>query len=124
MSEIEDAFVSEARRQGFQPDHDVMRSVAIELAGSNLLDGWIVLPGGNSLALTDAVKGFMAANPSGFASLTEPAEDNGYSGLTKAYIDENRNRLSVPESTRHFTGKTLEMMQEIIAARKAKGAAR
>ena len=120
--DIEDEFVAEARRQGFQPDHEIMKAVAIELVGSTIQDGYIVLPNGNSLAVSDAVKGFMAAHSSGFTALAEPTEDESdrFSGLTAAYLEENRRmRLSgKPEGTRHFTGKTLEMMQEIIAARR------
>lgn len=120
MMSLEDAFISEARRLGYQPDREVMKAVAVKLAGSTLRDGYIVLPNGNSLAVADAVKGFRSAHPDNFTALDETPKDHGFVGLTKAYLEENRRtKLSgKPESDHRYIGLTARMIEERAAARK------
>lgn len=69
--EVEDAFISECRKQGVQPSPDVMRRFAVDLAGSVINDQNFVLPGRLSLAVRDCVASFRSTMPEGFSSLED-----------------------------------------------------
>jgi hypothetical protein len=68
---LEDMFVAECRRQGCQPSADVMRQVAVDLAGGVLTDqGLIVMPGKGAISPKDLVRSLRNFMPTAFGSLT------------------------------------------------------
>ena len=71
-SEIEDAIVATARSLGFAINSATMTTVAIDLAGSTLANGLIVIPGKGGLKVQDYLKDLHARAPSGFSKVQQP----------------------------------------------------
>ncbi|WP_425906284.1 hypothetical protein [Nitrobacter sp. TKz-YC02] len=131
MSNLEDILANEIQRQGFRTTPDAFRNILIECTG-RVDDGgeFVLFPypneeGVRSIAIGDFIRSYRQTRPDAFTPITsqdtsQPDDGHGYSGLTASYIEENRRtKLSgKPENSHRHTGKTLEMMSEIIAARK------
>lgn len=71
-TEIEDAIVSAARAVGFAINSTIMTTVAIDLAGSTLENGLIMVPGKGALTVQDYLKDLHARAPSGFSKVQQP----------------------------------------------------
>ncbi|MGY2939597.1 hypothetical protein ACVWZ6_009199 [Bradyrhizobium sp. GM6.1] len=68
---IEDAVISAARAKGFQINSAVMQTVAIDLAGSSLNGGMILILGRGTLSISDYLRDLHNRAPSGFAELSQ-----------------------------------------------------
>ncbi|WKA29337.1 hypothetical protein [Bradyrhizobium roseum] len=117
MTDLEDRFVAECRRQGFQPDQNAMQKAAIALAGSKQTpEGLIHLCNVGVISPADFARSLRNGMPEAFAALADdkPAKSTGHhSGLTKQYTDEiaaNRNKSRLDASK--FTGMTRRFIEE------------
>lgn len=70
-TEIEDAIVAAARSVGFAINSATMTTVAIDLAGSKMKDGLIMIPGKGGLKVEDYLRDLRARAPSGFSKVQQ-----------------------------------------------------
>lgn len=126
MQDIEDAFVTECRKQGLHPNPKTMNQLAIDFGGSVLNGGFIVLPSQHSIAMKDAVRDLAQRFPEIFNDIDPTKKDHRKSSgnLTldmQREISEARRSRVLPcdwSSVRErVTGKTAEMMDAIAADR-------
>lgn len=117
----EDLLASEATRQGLIMSGPAMTAAALVFAGSTVEGDIIVMPDRRSLHVRDAVRSLKDAHPEKFRSIEkdQPTVDHAFTGLTKAYFEENRRaQTSGKPNSRRYTGKTAEMMAEIAASKR------
>ncbi|MCW1993087.1 hypothetical protein ABIE85_008665 [Bradyrhizobium diazoefficiens] len=114
--EIEDAIVAAARSIGFAINSATMTTVAIDLAGSTIKDGVIMVPGKGGLKVEDYLQDLRARAPSGFSKV-QPHE-KPESERTVSEMRRGR-RLDAAWHARHAkaTGITKAMMDEIMRNR-------
>lgn len=120
-TEIEDAIVAAARAVGFAINSAIMTTVAIDLAGSTLENGLIMVPGKGALKVQDYLKDLHARAPSGFSKVQQqPGKPD-----SERTIGEMRRKrpLDAAWHARRAgaTGITRTMMDEIAAHREGKG---
>jgi hypothetical protein len=127
MNQLEDLIIAEARRQGVHPSSAALMQTALDLAGSGVVDGAIVLPGKGVLAVSSYVRTLREALPSGFKpighSTTEnPAPTGNVTIDMKRKVAASRLR-ELPSDwdrvRRQVVGKTAAAMDAIAAARLA-----
>lgn len=122
---LEDAFVSEARRQGFQPSSAALNEFAVRHAGGKIVVDHIAGPDHSLKSIAEIVDDIRQAMPEAFQSVTgQPGSSK--KTLTEQMMDEVRQSRAtgnIPsnwdEVRSQVIGKTLEMMNEITAARKS-----
>ena len=128
MQEIEDAFVSECRKQGLQPASGAMIAAAVDLAGSVMTDdGLMVLPGKGSLRPGDYVRTLRDRMPEAFGRLNDQSNDRPAGNLTermRVEVAAGRERRLPSDwdsvRKRYAAGSTTAaMMDEIEASRRA-----
>lgn len=127
MNVIEDLFVAEARRQGYQPTSAAMMAAASHYAGSRVTGDFLVTSQGYSIHIRDAVASLRNEMPSGFALIDDVRDDElpDSATLTQRMMHELRqNRQNVmpsdwKEVRARMTGKTAEMMDAAEAKRLA-----
>jgi hypothetical protein len=118
--EIEDAIVAAARSIGFAINSATMTTVAIDLAGSTIENGLIMIPGKGGLKVQDYLKDLHARAPSGFSKVQQP--DKADSERTIGEMRRKRPLDAAWHSRRaRATGITRTMMDEIAARREGKG---
>lgn len=124
MTELEDAFVSEARRQGFQPSSAALNELAIRHAGEKLVIDHIQRQDLSLSSLADVVADIRHAMPGAFQPVI--SHSGSKKTLTEQMMDEVRQSRAtgnIPsnwdEVRSQVVGKTLEMMNEITATRKS-----
>lgn len=128
MTDLEDRFVAECRRQGFQPDQHAMQKAAINFCGAKLTSqGLIHLPNVGTISPADFVRSLHSQTPESFAALQDQPSIKPATNLTEGMRQEvaaSRKR-SLPDdfqsvrarySADSITGK---MMDEIAASRRA-----
>ena len=116
--ELEDIIVSTARQLGVHPTALVMTQVALDLAGSVVVDGMIVIAGKGVLAPRDYIASLRARLPGGFAPLGPPPATTGNGNLTEQWkheIAESRSK-ALPSDWQavrsRVKGLTAEMMDD------------
>ncbi|WP_065753000.1 hypothetical protein [Bradyrhizobium paxllaeri] len=128
---LEDLILTEARRQGIQPNADAMRKAAIDLAGSVMTsDGLIALPGRGSITTADFVRSLQKQMPEAFGTLNEGKPAIKPSGnLTadmKAELESSRRKQSMPADWGSVRARyspdslTARYMEELAASRPGK----
>lgn len=128
---LEDLILTEARRQGYQPNVEAMRKAAVDLCGSSLTgQNLIHMPGKGSISPADFVHSLRNQMPEGFGSLNDDDQTTKATGnLTermRAEIAANR-KQSMPADwnqvrSRYAAGSvTAEYMDEIKRQRAANG---
>lgn len=127
LQDIENAFVTECRKQGLHPNTATMNQLAIDYAGSVLNGGFIVLPSQHSIAMKDAVRDLAQRFPQIFndidPSKKDPRKSSGNLTLDmqREIFETRRNRALPSDWTTvrdRVNGKTAEMMDAIAANRK------
>jgi hypothetical protein len=101
MTDLEDRFVAECRRQGVQPDQHAMQKAAVDLCNASLTpEGLIRLPIG-TISPADFVRSLHSQTPESFAALDDkPPAIKPSGNLTadmKAEIAATRRKQSVPD---------------------------
>ena len=81
--ELEDILISTARKIGIHPTALAMTQVALDLAGSVVVDGMIVVAGKGALAPRDYIASLQAAMPGGFTRLGAPPAPTRKGNLTE-----------------------------------------
>jgi hypothetical protein len=124
MQNLEDLFVAECRKQGFQPNTDAMRQAAIDLAGSTLTDqGLIAMPRKGAISPKDFVCSLRGFMPTAFGSLSDDKSAGNMTTDMRREIAANRSR-SLPSDWHDLPKKysagslTGQMMDELAAARR------
>ncbi|MGY4234957.1 hypothetical protein ACVIIW_003904 [Bradyrhizobium sp. USDA 4449] len=119
-NEIEDAIVAAARAVGFAINSATMTTVAIDLAGSKIEHGLIMVPGKGGLKVGDYLKDLYARAPSGFSKVQQPDKPD-----SERTIGEMRRRRPLDAAWHarraRATGITKAMMDEVAALREGKG---
>ena len=69
---LEDLIISTSRQLGVHPNANAMTQVALDLAGSTVIDGMIVIVDKGSLRPRTYVESLRASMPSGFAPIDTP----------------------------------------------------
>jgi hypothetical protein len=119
-TEIEDAIVAAARSVGFAINSATMSTVAIDLAGSTMKDGLIMIPGKGGLKVQDYLKDLRARAPSGFSKVQQPDKPD-----SERTIGEMRRKRPLDAAWHarraSATGITKSMMDEIATRREGKG---
>lgn len=118
VTQLEDLIISTARQLGVHPTALAMTQVALDLAGSEVIDGMIVVPGKGALKPDDYLKSLRSAMPSGFAPVAAPVEIT----VTKNLTDEMRREIAESRSNvlpaewhavrSRMKGLTAEIMDE------------
>jgi len=98
---LETVILSEANRQGIQPNADAMRKAAVDLAGSVMTsDGLISIPGLGSISAGDFVRSLHGQMPESFAAVDSKTSATKSSGnMTadmKAEIAAGRRQRTLP----------------------------
>lgn len=117
-TEIEDAIVAAARAVGFAINSAIMTTVAIDLAGSTLENGLIMIPGKGALKVQDYLKDLHSRAPSGFSKVQQPDKPDA-----ERTIGEMRRKRPLDAAWHarraSATGITRTMMNEIETSRRA-----
>lgn len=125
MIDLEDCFVAEARRQGWQPNKGDMTELAITMAGSQVKGDFIHLPSGYSIHVRDAVKSLRSSRgsqeePGKPADADTPQRATTLSERMRMEVERNRSR-SLPSDWNDIrankVGITADMMDSIASAR-------
>jgi hypothetical protein len=118
---LETLILTEARKQGCQPNTDAMRQATIHLAGATLNDqGLIHLPNVGSIAPADFIRSLRSQAPESFAALSDkPPVTKSSGNLTadmKAEVAANRRQRALPSDwwavRSNTTGTTAQHMAE------------
>ncbi|WP_439373828.1 hypothetical protein [Bradyrhizobium sp. DASA03120] len=123
---LEDRFVAECRRQGFQPDQHAMQKAAIDLCGAKLTsDGLIHLPNIGSISPGDFVRSMRDQMPEGFGSIDDEVPTAKAAGtLTERYraeIAASRKQGHITDADlNRYSGLTRQYMEERQRATQAK----
>jgi hypothetical protein len=100
MTDLEDKFVAECRRQGYQPDQHAMAKAAVDLCGGNLTEqGLIHMPNLGVIAPADFVRSLHGQMPEAFQALDAKPTIKPTGNLTvdmKAEIAANRRQRALP----------------------------
>jgi hypothetical protein len=118
---LEDAFVSEARRQGFQPSSAALNEFAVRHAGENVVVDHLQRMDHSLISIADIVSDIRQAMPGAFQPIT--GQSGSKETLTEQMANEVRQSRAtgLPSDWEHVrskvTGKTLEMMNEITSSR-------
>jgi hypothetical protein len=128
MQNLDDLFVAECRKQGFQPNADAMRQAAIDLAGSTLTDqGLIAMPGKGAISLKDFVCSLRGLMPTAFGSLSDDKPAGNMTTDMRREIGTSR-KQPLPDDwdqvRSRMIGTTATMMDEVAAMRRKMGAVR
>lgn len=115
-TEIEDAIVAAARAVGFAINSAIMTTVAIDLAGSTLENGLIMVPGKGSLSVHDYLRDLHDRAPSGFSRLQQADKSDAERTITEM---RRKRPLDAAWHARHAraTGITKTMMDDIARKR-------
>ena len=117
---IEDAIVSVARAKGYTLNSAIMKTVAIDLAGSTLDGDSLVLPGKSSLKIADYLRDLHDRAPNGFSKVQQP--DKPDAERTVSELRRKRPLDAAWHARRaSATGITKTMMDEIATRREGKG---
>lgn len=128
MTDLESLVMTEAHRQGYQPDQHAIRQAGIDLAGAALTSqGLIHMPGKGSISPADFVHSLRNHMPEAFGSLDDrPHRPVGT--LTERYRSEiaaSRKQNRMPDDWSDVRGRyaddtiTSTHMAEIEASRRA-----
>lgn len=122
MADLEDLFVAEARRLGYQPDQHAMRKAAIDLAGSEVTsEGLIAMPGRGSISPADFVRSLRNHMPNSFGNLDDKPKAASLTERMRREVAASR-KHSVPadwsDVRSRMTGLTARFMDEIAAERR------
>lgn len=125
---LETLILTEANRQGIQPNADAMRQAAICLAGASLTSqGLISLPNVGTISPADLVGDLRNRMPESFTAISDddaPAKFTEHSGLTARYqveIAANRSRPRFTESDlARYSGMTRAHIEERLRADQGK----
>lgn len=119
--QIEDLIMTEARRQGYQPDQNAMIAAAIHLAGSAMVNGLIVIPNKGAISAGDIVRGLRNQMPEAFTGLDkEGAEETTSTSLTEQMRREvaaTRRRRALPSDWLAVRSKAKGITAEHLAER-------
>lgn len=117
---LEDMILTEAHRQGIQPNVEAMRLAAVDLAGASLTaQNLIYLPGKGSISPADYVRSLHAQAPERFSNLGDkPVQSTGHTGLTARYIAELSASKRKPIDASRFSGLTRRYLEENLENRK------
>ncbi|MGN8547204.1 hypothetical protein ACQPTN_21385 [Bradyrhizobium sp. 13971] len=122
MSDLEDLFVREARRQGYQPDQRAMRQAAVDLAGSSLTgEGLVAMPGRGSISPADLVRSLRNQMPESFESVDDEPRTDTLTERWRREVAAGRKQASPTDWSdirSRMTGVTGRFMDEIAAARR------
>jgi hypothetical protein len=114
MQDVEDEFVTACRKQGFQPSADAMRQAAIDLAGSALTAGLIVMPGKGSITPKDFASSLRNQMPEAFEALNHVRSSGNLTTDMRREIAARSRSLPADWSDirSRMTGLTAQMMDE------------
>lgn len=124
MIDLEDAFVSEARRQGLTPTSATMTEMAIQFAGSKVNGDFVVTRDGYSVHIRDFVGSFCAAYQS--EARADPGDLPEGATLTERMrheVAKHRSRTLPTDwqaKRSQVTGLTGQMMDQRAAERQRK----
>lgn len=135
MADLESLIVTEARRQGHQPNQDAIRQAGIDLAGAAMTSqGLIHLPGRGAISPADFVRALRNTMPAAFTpvtddTLTTTAEERRSGETLTAHmrrlVEANRKPARMPDDWQEVRGRygdettTAKHMAEIEASRRA-----
>lgn len=120
LDPLETLILTEARKQGCQPNSDAMRQATIHLAGATLNHGLIHLPNVGSIAPADFIRSLRNQAPGSFTALGDkpPAtkSSGNLSADMKAEVAANRRQRALPSDwlavRSNATGVTAQHMAE------------
>jgi hypothetical protein len=125
---LESLILTEARRQGIQPNADAVRKAAVDLAGASLTaQNLIHLPGKGSISPADFVRSLHNQTPESFTSIDDkPAKPAG--NLTESMRQEisASRKQSIPADWQSVRSRyspdslTARYMEELAASRRRK----
>jgi hypothetical protein len=122
IQDIEDAVVAACRKLGVRPNSNAMMQVAIDLAGSTMGDGILVLPDGGPLSPLDYADKLHSRMPEAFSGIDDKPDTKQVVTLTQKYqaeIAASRKRPSITDADlTRYTGITRQHMEERLAAAK------
>lgn len=124
-NQLEDLIIAEARRQGVHPNSTALMQTAMDLAGSGVAGGNIILPGRGVLAASAYVRTLREALPNGFSPISPSTTENAaFSGNVTAdmarKVAASRLRALPDDWDRvrsQVVGKTAAAMDAIAASR-------
>src|SRR3954447_9381346 len=90
---LETLILTEARRQGFQPDQHAMQKAAVDLCGASLTQGLIHLPNVGTISPADFVRSLRNSIPESFGNLDDKpvgalSDDRPAGTITERYLAE------------------------------------
>ncbi|WP_441281146.1 hypothetical protein [Tardiphaga sp. 862_B3_N1_1] len=117
MTDLEDCFVAEARRHGWQPNKGDMIELAICMAGSQVRGDFIQLPSGHSIHVRDAVKSIRASREQHKQDTEQRQPAKTLTERMRREVERERRSLPSDWETvrRSKAGVTASMMDEIAA---------
>jgi hypothetical protein len=118
MTDFEDCFIAEARRQGRQPTSTDMNELAISMAGSKVEGNSFILPSGHSLLIRSAVSSFYASRDKQDAT-DDLQKVSTLTERMRREIEMDRGRTLPSDWSdirKNKTGITAEMMDTVAAA--------
>ncbi|MFB6418216.1 MULTISPECIES: hypothetical protein [Bradyrhizobium] len=120
MTDLESLILTEANRQGCQPDQHAIRQAGVDLAGAILTSqGLIHLPGLGAISVADFTRSLRARMPKAFSTIDDGKPE---AALT---VSELRRKRPLDAAWRarlaSATGITKSMMDEIATRREGKG---
>ena len=116
MTDLESLIITEAHRQGCQPDQHAIRQAGIDLAGASLTSqGLIRLPGLGAISAADFTRSLRARMPEAFSAIDDKPELPA-GNLTSAMMAEvaaSRKQARITDADLdRFTGVTRQHMEE------------
>ncbi|MEY9427029.1 hypothetical protein ABH975_002344 [Bradyrhizobium ottawaense] len=135
MTDLESLIVTEARRQGHQPDQHAVMQAGIDLAGATMTNqGLINMPGRGCISPADFVRSLRNTMPAAFTPVSDDkaktAADERRSGETLTahmtrLVEASRKPARMPDDWQDVRGRyaddttTAKHMAEIEASRRA-----
>ncbi|UFX46136.1 hypothetical protein HAP47_0005340 [Bradyrhizobium sp. 41S5] len=117
---LEDAFIAECRRQGFQPNQNVMREAATILAGATLTHGLITLPSKGSISPADLARSLRAAMPESFDGVEDRPDSKPTVNLTESMrreLEAHPSKRALPSDWQTVRSKATGVTAEHLAER-------
>lgn len=116
MADLESLILTEAHRQGCQPDQHAIRQAGIDLAGAAMTSqGLIHLPGLGAISVADFTRSLRARMPDAFSPI-EAKPQRPVGNLTSAMMAEvavSRKHARITDADlSRYTGVTRQHMEE------------
>ncbi|MHC2841708.1 hypothetical protein [Bradyrhizobium diazoefficiens] len=120
MADLESLILTEAHRQGCQPDQHAIRQASIDLAGAVLTSqGLIHLPGLGAISAADFTRSLRARMPEAFSTIDDkpqrPAGNLTAAMMAEVAASRKQARITDADLAR-FSGVTREHIEERLRA--------